>query len=569
MADILLIPESNHRYGVGHFKRLVFYLTTASLRADILIPSKIDQERLSSYCSPDVTRSFVTTVSPNRRYQLLLIDRFTISRRDIERYRRFGSIICALDARGNGAAYCDYIIDILPRVQGRSGNISAPQLLPILHPTSATPSRSPSTTIASRRVLVYFGGRSRTKLLSRAIRVLRHHYPKELLEITVPLPVADPLPPTVSTAYQIVRYLHAPQSLSGELAQADIVVTSFGLTALAATLHNKKLIILNPTRYHDRCTRVLRDVSGHAYQPQFFSAPFFKALLTTVSDTHPTHCPLCSGTRYRIYARFPVRSFAKCLQCRMHIMLLHSTQSLNYDQNYFDSEYRRQYGKSYLEDFDHIYQIGKQRTETLATVCRRRSSPVSRRESNSLTTLLDIGCAYGPFLRAAQEHGFNCYGIDVNEQAIDYIKEHITTQVATCSMAQFDSRALFDRDSFDIITMWYVIEHISSLEPVLQRINTLLPLGGVFSFSTPSRASLLFRANQSAALHSSPIDHYTLWGVREAKAILLRFGLKVVRVVFHGFHAHHYPHIPHRISYFLSKKLRYGTTFSIYAQKIK
>lgn len=590
MADILLIPEVDHRCGVGHFKRLAFYLTTTSLCADILIPSRVDQERLGRYCSAEVRSAFVSAVPPDRRYRVLLLDAFTVSARDVERYRRFGAIICALDARGSGADYCDYVLDILPRVHGRAGNIAAPQLLPIPRPISPAQPRAtgvPSArrqlasavqphatgTISRRRVIMYFGGqsRTRTRLVSKAMRMLRRRYPSDPLEIAIPIPASDALPSVTPSTLHRIRYFHAPQSLDEELAEADIVIAGFGLTALAARLHNKELLMLNPSRYHARCARALdRSSSSDApgYQPQFFSAAFFETLLASISHTHPTCCPLCSSTRYRVYARFPVRSFARCTQCRMHFMLIHRTQSFSYDRRYFDVEYRKQYGRSYLEDFDHIYQMSKERLAIIAAVRRRRRPLMLCQPSDSSPALFDIGCAYGPFLRAAQDCRFNCYGIDVNNEAINYVKEQITDQVAQCEIGQCDPHALFGRRHFDVVTMWYVIEHISALEPILRNISALLLPGGLFAFSTPNRTSLSFCADHLAALHSSPTDHYTLWGVREVRKILPRFGLRVVRVVLHGFHAQHYPNLPSWTSRFLSKRLRYGTTFSVYAEKI-
>lgn len=597
MNDILLIPESDCRRGIGHFKRLVFYLTAASLRADILIPDKAEQERLSAYCSREVRRAFITTVPSDRHYRLVLVDTFTISARAVERYRRSGAVVCALDARGSGADYCDYVIDILPRIHGRAGNIAASQLLPI--PYSATLSQhrekavpaarsssrgiathggagqlsiaTPSATTAPRRVLMYFGSRSRARLISKAIRILRRHYPSDPLEIFIPIPASDPLPSTSPSTRCHIHYFHAPQSLDEKLVNVDTVVTSFGLTALAALLHNKELLMLNLTHYHARCARTLH-TSGragrHCYRPQFFSAAFFKALLATISDTHPSCCPLCSSTRYRVYARFPMRSFARCMRCQMRFMLLHSAQSLSYDKHYFDTEYRKQYGKSYLEDFDHIYQMSKERMTIINTMRYRRKSPALRHSTHSSPTLFDIGCAYGPFLRAAQDYGFSCYGIDVNGEAINYVKEQITNQVAQCGIGQCDPQALFGRRHFDVITMWYVIEHLSSLKPILCNVSALLPLGGIFAFSTPNRVALPFRADRFAALHSSPADHYTLWGVKEARNILPRFGLRVARVVPHGFHTQHYPNLPPRVGRFLSRQLHYGTTFSVYAEKI-
>ena len=150
-----------------------------------------------------------------------------------------------------------------------------------------------------------------------------------------------------------------------------------------------------------------------------------------------------------------------------------------------------------------------------------------------------------------------------------HVRRHITAQVAQCSATRLDAATLFGRSRFDVITMWYVIEHFDSLLPVLQKCVALLPIGGLFALSTPNSAALPFRVDRTAALHSSPIDHYTLWRARRAPAQLARFGLRVVRIVTHGVHSRQYPNMPAAVSRLLCTRFRQGTTFSIYARKIR
>lgn len=572
MADILVVPETDRRNGVGHFKRLVFYMTHGQLHADILVPTEDARAYLSPYAPPLVRKAFVSTVPADRTYTVLIADTFVLRASDVRRYRRYAKVICALDARGTGASYCDYIIDILPRVRGAKGNITAPQLLPIAlsgakqNALSGAKQNAPPS--AERNVMIYLGGAPRAHLMSKAIRRLKSAHPTARLAISIVTP--HPSPADDREARREIRrmrakphwvctHIYAPHSLDEYIARSDTVITHFGLTALTAMLIGKEVLIIDRTRYHAQCTRSLyHSISRpNGYSPLFFSPARFYELIDAISRTHPTECPVCRGNWYRIYARFAFRSFARCSVCRMHFVILHAAQPTDYGEGYFDSEYRNQYGKTYLEDFDHIYRLGVERLRIISAL-----------HSSRPRSLLDIGCAYGPFLSAAKERDFDCYGIDVNREAIAYAQAHVAAQVAHCSIEQCDPMLLFQRHSFSVITMWYVIEHFSVLEPVLRKIHALLPMGGLFAFSTPNRRGLSFRVDRTAALHSSPVDHYTVWGGREAKAILLRFGLKVVRTVMHGVHPQQYPHIPPAVSRFLSIRCGQGSTFSIYARKI-
>ena len=616
MADILFVPETDAAHGIGHFKRVAFYVAHSSFDADILVPGTHNQERLRRYCSPAVAARFVDERTRRKTYTLLIIDTFIVHARTVRACKEFAKIVCALDARGSGAAYCDYIIDVLPRVRGKKGNSSVPQLLPIKGDApdavvdtnatttahgaahrgtdtsstdiishdavdadggaehSAVPADVQYTTVhsgarrhagansvdtptapvqsAPLRALIYFSGKSYARRTARALRYLHRTYSSAHLDISIVVPSAE------QRTRWTHRTLYAPHSINMYIAQSDVVVAHFGLTALTALLYKKELLLLDPSRYHRRCTRALylESASG-GYRPCFFFSTHFNTLINNILHTHPTKCPLCASTNYRIYDRSACRSFAQCRNCTMHFMLVHTAPPSSYNRHYFAGAYQTQYGKIYVDDFAHIYNMGCARLGIISGI----RSPVH------YNTILDIGCAYGPFMKAAIDKGYNCYGIDVNQEAVSYVKKEITDQVARCAIQDYVP-ALFQRTSFDIITMWYVIEHFSILGPILTKINALLPMGGIFAFSTPNRAALRMSIAPKDALRDSPLDHYTFWSKRHLSKILSRFGWRVRQVIVHGVHSEYYPTLPRRLGHMLSSGLGYGTTFSVYAEKI-
>jgi 2-polyprenyl-3-methyl-5-hydroxy-6-metoxy-1,4-benzoquinol methylase len=240
-------------------------------------------------------------------------------------------------------------------------------------------------------------------------------------------------------------------------------------------------------------------------------------------------------------------------------------EDVRYDEGYFFSSYRKQYGRTYLEDFQSIKNSAALRLKRI-----RGIEPPGLR-------LLDVGCAYGPFLQAASEQGFRAHGLDVAGEAVRYVREELGIP---CGEGDFSAEGGLEQIQgaelgFDIITMWYVIEHFRNCGAVLRRVNALLPRGGIFAFSTPNAAGISARRNRTRFLKNSPRDHHTVWRPRSTAGILRRYGFQLRRVAVTGHHGERFPWpgalapdsaIASGFSA-LSRLLRLGDTFEAYAVK--
>ena len=98
--------------------------------------------------------------------------------------------------------------------------------------------------------------------------------------------------------------------------------------------------------------------------------------------------------------------------------------------------------------------------------------------------------AHGPFLLAASESGFHCYGIDISPSAVEYVRKTLGIEAVASDFLKFDPAAAFGRDRYGCLTMWYVIEHFEDVHAVLTQAARLVKPGGVFAFSTPNSAGI-------------------------------------------------------------------------------
>ena len=156
---------------------------------------------------------------------------------------------------------------------------------------------------------------------------------------------------------------------------------------------------------------------------------------------------------------------------------------------------------------------------------------------------MDIGCAYGPFLKAACEKGYNPFGTDISEDAIDYVKKELNFPATVAGFPNINTTDEFGHGEFDVVTMWYVIEHFKNLDTVLSKINSILKTGGIFAFSTPSGEGISALSNKEHFYRISPTDHYSVWEPSKANKILNKYGFKVVKIVSTGHHPERFPEI--------------------------
>jgi len=427
---------------------------------------------------------------------------------------------------------------------------------------------------------------------------------------------------TADTSNRITVHRHGfDPSLAQNLSEFDLVCTHFGVTAYEAAAAGCAVLLLNPSRYHQQLSRtagfatlpraslshfgptravgkLLESLAPVRARTAAVLSPEGRSTVGVVQDLlqyrqtqasmtqqqhiapNPAQCPVCSSGSASLLYRFPARNYLRCHVCGMLFMRRAMTHGIQYNTDYFFKEYEKQYGKSYLEDFHHIQRMGDRRLQHIQALLHSSVSTGATPATSASAfrfSVLDVGCAYGPFMAAAQEAGARSFGIDVAEDAVRYVVEQLGFQAACVPVQELNSVHQFGLDSFDVVTMWYVIEHFDRLDSVLQKIAGLVAPNGVFAFSTPNGSGISARTNHKRFLYSSPEDHYSVWEANTAARILRRYGFQVERVVITGHHPERFPVVGRWschaaigwILQRLSSLFALGDTFEVYARKVK
>lgn len=102
--------------------------------------------------------------------------------------------------------------------------------------------------------------------------------------------------------------------------------------------------------------------------------------------------------------------------------------------------------------------------------------------------ILDVGCGIGYFLEVAKERGWEVFGTEFTDRAVEICEEKgIEMHKGVLDPADYQP------ESFDIITSFEVLEHINTPVVELTKFYHLLRKGGLVYLTTPNFNSLIRR----------------------------------------------------------------------------
>jgi SAM-dependent methyltransferase len=135
---------------------------------------------------------------------------------------------------------------------------------------------------------------------------------------------------------------------------------------------------------------------------------------------------------------------------------------------------------------------------------------------------LDIGCGQGTFLRLLKREGWECHGTELTEKSASRASGFgIPVSVGEIEENQFPPY------SFDLITLWHVLEHLPEPPKTLKILTRLLKKGGILAISTPNIDSLQAEVGRGQWFHLDPPRHLYLFSPRTLEQMMesLRFQL--------------------------------------------
>lgn len=102
--------------------------------------------------------------------------------------------------------------------------------------------------------------------------------------------------------------------------------------------------------------------------------------------------------------------------------------------------------------------------------------------------ILDIGCSYGSLIYNLHNEGYkNIYGVDIIPEFVNEGRNRYPTIASKIKL--YDGEYLpFEDESFDVILMFDVIEHVPDIKDFMKNeLYRVLKNGGLFIFQTPNK----------------------------------------------------------------------------------
>ncbi|UII81585.1 class I SAM-dependent methyltransferase [Flagellimonas sp. CMM7] len=141
---------------------------------------------------------------------------------------------------------------------------------------------------------------------------------------------------------------------------------------------------------------------------------------------------------------------------------------------YYDSEVYISHTDAKVSLVDRLYQNVKQYS------LKKKIQLIDNQDIKS-KKLLDFGAGTGDFLAKANLRGFNGEGIEPNEKA--------RANAAKKGIHLFQNIEALKEKSYDVITLWHVLEHLPDLDKQVEKIASLLDDKGIVVVAVPNYKS--------------------------------------------------------------------------------
>lgn len=263
------------------------------------------------------------------------------------------------------------------------------------------------------------------------------------------------------------------------------------------------------------------------------------------------NCPVCGEKDRRYLGKNEWSILFGCKDCGSNYQQRIRKIPKKYDEDYFKSNHKKAYGKTYSEDEKNIRSFSKRR---LAVI--RRIAGLTR---GTAATLLDIGSALGTFCDEANHGGFKAKGAEISAFARAVSKKRYGIKTF---------RSIREvREKFDCVTLWFTLEHMENPSDWIKRCRALLKKGGILAVSVPNGDGAFARFKPAAYFRARPQEHHFEPSIRGMRELLERNGFKTEAVHVFGLHPERLGLPVWPLLQAVQKILKLGDTFEIYARR--
>jgi 2-polyprenyl-3-methyl-5-hydroxy-6-metoxy-1,4-benzoquinol methylase len=139
--------------------------------------------------------------------------------------------------------------------------------------------------------------------------------------------------------------------------------------------------------------------------------------------------------------------------------------------------------------------------------------------------LLEVGPAFGNFAYLAKRSGFDVEVIEMDSRCCEFL----CTVAGIATIQSTDAaQALQDKEPYDVIALWHVIEHLPNFQQTLDALASKVRKGGILVMAAPNPEAWQFRILGRYWTHVDAPRHVVLIPVELLLTHMRKFGFAAV-----------------------------------------
>lgn len=236
-----------------------------------------------------------------------------------------------------------------------------------------------------------------------------------------------------------------------------------------------------------------------------------------------SECPVCGGEKFKneIICQDYLASgesfvLTDCESCQLRIT--NPRPDAESIAKYYPEESYLPHQRRSLNLFHFVYKLAR-------SVNLKWKYQLINKLNNNPQNILDFGAGTGEFLAYMQKRNWQTYGVEPSNNA-----RQISFQLNQVKLSK-NLAQLPDNQSFSVITMWHVLEHIHELNTTLSTLKEKLTKNGNLIIALPNYHSYdSIKYKQHWAGYDVP-RHLYHFNQETIKKLLKRNGLKIINTV--------------------------------------
>ena len=200
----------------------------------------------------------------------------------------------------------------------------------------------------------------------------------------------------------------------------------------------------------------------------------------------------------------------------LDMLVTNPPPSLDVLDKYYDSP-------DYLSHTDGNKSLFEKLYQAVKNIALKNKLNLVNSLSENKGKILDIGAGTGDFLAFVKQNGWQTIGSEPSQKAREIaIKKGVDFVNETFEL---------DNQSFDVITMWHVLEHVPDLEKQIQELKRLLKPNGTLIVAVPNFKSFdASHYKEYWAAYDVPI-HFWHFSKKAIKKLFEKENLKLIDVL--------------------------------------